>query len=298
LIQEDYEQLSRAPKAFIPKPVDEAPFKQLHEICSLPSLSLEMIRIFINTYPLSVRQKDMNGDLPLHVAIRREEPADLVVCELLRKYPQSAFVKDHHGNLPLFMACVRSKVSAKIIKGLLVANPQAASTKVYGSFALHALVHTGGVTPQTIKLLLAANPEGVHTPNNFGNLPLHYLCAHDSPNIDCLRILLEAYPEGITCMNKIGDTPISRALSQTSRTDTEEVRDSMRLLLRSALQSTPSVLSEEQRKTLRQLNWEARRNIVMMCANNAAAPRSESRLALAEISSGITGVWRNILEFL
>jgi hypothetical protein len=54
---------------------------KLHNLCSSSS-SIEMIRIYTSTYPWIKKQKDPNGDIPLHVAIKRDDPSLVVIYEL------------------------------------------------------------------------------------------------------------------------------------------------------------------------------------------------------------------------
>lgn len=68
-------------------------FLKLHELCSSSS-SIEMFRIYAATYPWSVRQRDQNGDIPLHVAIKRDDPSLIVIYFLLEKWPEGSKVKD------------------------------------------------------------------------------------------------------------------------------------------------------------------------------------------------------------
>jgi hypothetical protein len=223
-----------------------------------------------------LKQRNQDGDTPLLVAIKREDPSCLVVCELLKKYPDGAQIRDKNGDLPLFAACRRPKLSIGVLKALVQAYPQAASMKCFGCYALHNLLHTGCATPENVKFLLSMNPSAVKECNNFGNLPLHYLCASDNPILETVRIVMRAYPSGVTTVNKIGETPITRTLA---RRNDEEFRERVRLLLRA---SEPSALSADQVKLLHQLNWEARKLIILVCvhmAKNAKKATTHSSLS-------------------
>jgi hypothetical protein len=64
---------------------------KLHNLCSSSS-SIEMIRIYASTYPWSMKQRDANGDIPLHVAIKRDDPSLVVIYELA--CPETARIRD------------------------------------------------------------------------------------------------------------------------------------------------------------------------------------------------------------
>jgi len=103
-----------------------------------------------------------------------------------------------------------------VIKALLQVYPDAACVKIFGSLALHHLVHTGSASPEAVRLLLAVNPGAASSRNSFGNLPLHYLCASPKPHLESVRILMAAFPEGVSSFNADGETPISRALARST----------------------------------------------------------------------------------
>jgi hypothetical protein len=301
-------------------------FKGLHQMIeAAPTLSLEQIKMYMNTYAFAVRSVDENRNLPIHVAVNRDDPLHLLVSELLRRYPQGAQVKDKDGNLPLFAAARRPKTSVNVIKSLLAAYPEAASLKCYGSLALHHLVYTGSGAVDCIISLLAVNPLGAATPNNFGNLPLHYLCAAKSPNLEALRVLLAAYPEAITYCNKMGETPIQRALAIAKANglarsmdldssgveavdqglNMQEVEERVRYLLVRASQF--SVLDKDQVCLLRSLHWQARKAVMMatMCPNSSCQKQQQSSVPLSKemeflcsLLHNHVDVWRQIIQFL
>ena len=276
----------------------------------LPETVLTKYSIFnryTSTYPWTLKQRDSAGDLPLHVAIKREDTSYMVICELLSRSPLTAQIKDKNGDLPLFLACRRPKLNVNVLRALIQTYPSATQVKAYGNTALHHLLHTGNATPENVKLLMSYNVDAVKTPNIFGNLPLHYLCASEKPHILTVRAVLEAFPEGITEVNKAGETPIQRALVKNND---EAMRERVRIMLRA---SCPTALSCEQHSLLRQLNWEARRIVILLCINLAKWSRCNQLKALGQISEDeeyrdckilmdmyhtCDGVWRDIIAFL
>jgi hypothetical protein len=240
---------------------------QVHNLCSSASSSLEMIRIAISSSPMCLRRRNRDGDLPLHVALLSEDPSPILIAELLNGYPDSAAVKSGRGYLPLFLACKHPRAHPSVLKSILMAYPRAAAARQFGSSALHMLAHLGSRHPESIALLLSADPTLAAYPNHFGNLPLHYLCAAHRPrdplsSSESVRLLLAANPLGAAHLNKAGESPITRALDRwisTGHSD-QGSADDLRLLLRSA---SPGGLTVHLDGPLRELNWQARKHIVM-----------------------------------
>lgn len=261
---------------------------KLHELCNSANPSIEMIRIYISTYPWALKQQDMHGDIPLHVALKRDDQASLLICELLNKYPEGARVKDCDGNLPLFLACRQQKVTTNILKALLQAYPGGASSKSFGSLALHHLCQNGNSSPESIRLLITANPQAVTTPNSYGNLPLHFICASDKAQVEATRILMHAFPAGITHLNKMNETPIARALKKNG---SDEMRERVRLLLRLADKAN---LNED-------LNWGARKAVILLCAQfarNSDNDHDPNDRGLLHYYKACDGVFRHIIHYL
>jgi len=265
----------------------------LHDLLSAPNQSLEMIRIYINCYPWALKNRDSSGRLPLHVALDRDDCSCLIICELLQKFTRSAGLRDGDGRLPLFIACSRAKMNISVIKALLQAYPEAVAETSIGALPLHVLAHSGNSCPEMIRFLLAHYPDAASIPNNFGNLPLHYLCAIDNPFTESLRLLMRVYPEAVTFRNNYGETPIDRALAKYE--NSEAIRERMRLLLRSA---RTDCLSNDQLTLLRQLNWEARRIIIIMCVQFCAGQVAPSEKGLLHMYFACDGVWRHIIAYL
>lgn len=228
----------------------------------------------------------------MHLAIDRDDSSCLIVCELLRGYSESASIRDSVGNTPLFMGCSRPRMNVGVMKALYHAHPGSASSTCFGSLPLHGLTFSGNACPEAMKFLLSVNPLAASTPNNFGNLPLHYLCAMENPSTESVRLLMAAYPQAVTIKNNYDETPIERALQKYG--NSEAVRERMRLLLRAA---APECLSEEQVQLVRQLNWEARRIIILMCVHFVGQVHMDYE-GLMHLYSACGGVWRHIIAYL
>lgn len=272
----------------------------LHELCNQPNPSTEIIKIYASTYPWALKQKDSNGNIPLHVALNREDPIHNIICILLGACPESAKIKDKNNVLPLLLAVSRSKISSGVIKSLLQAHPEAASIKCYGSFALHHLIQKGNPTAENVRLLLQAYPLAASIPNNYGNLPLHFLCSSKSPTADSLRILMQSDPSTITYKNHLGETPIMRAINAANDCDKPEIKERCRLLLRV---TERGILTGEQVALLKELNWQARKVIILLCVQYTSMKCGDENGSQASdvmqlYHSCPYDIWRLIISYL
>lgn len=223
----------------------------------------------------------------------------MVICELLNKWPEGAQVRDKNGDLPLFIAARKKRISVGVLRALINAFPAGAQTKIYGSYALHHLVMHGTASPEAIRLVLNSYPEAAFLPNSHGNLPLHFLYSTLMSNaqhqMEATRMLIKVNPTAITSLNKAGETPIQRALNLSNKYN-EEMRERIRLLLRL---SDPSILGTEQKQLLRDLNWTARKVIILACVQMVSKlQENDGERGLLHLYSACDGVWRYIIAFL
>jgi ankyrin repeat protein len=151
----------------------------------------------------SVRKKDSNGKLPLHLACQcAAEPG--VISLLLQAdelASQSSFlgkaailVKDQEGRIPLHYAV--SNISSEVVKLLLEADSAKKTIRIwdrYGSLALHFACRSNA-PPDVIRRLLEVDHSGrsvLCRDMPSGSLPLHQSCAANAP-LEVIQILLEA----------------------------------------------------------------------------------------------------------
>lgn len=277
---------------------------KLHELCKCINPSVEMIKIYASTYPWSLKQRDGNGDIPLHCALKYDrEPNQMVISILLFYCPESAAIPCLENHiLPLFLAVSRQKVSSGVLKALLAAYPAAATTKSYGSYALHLLVQQCQLSSEAVKVLVSYNPNAVKMHNSHGNLPLHFQCSSDKPNIDISYTLLHQHPDSLNAVNHAGQTPIHRALCASNSMDSNGNSEGAAVLrehARALLKIHSAVYtSAEQKQILRDLNWDARRNIVMVCASVASKEYDYREKSMVHLYAACHGVMREIVSYL
>jgi hypothetical protein len=220
-----------------------------------------------------VSRKNKDGDLPLHATLsQRDEPSALLVIDVLNAFPKSASIRNGAGYIPLFLACNKPKIHPSVIKAIIHCYPSATKVKQFGSTSLHALTYTGSGHPDAIKYLLTVDSTLASQENNFGNLPLHYLVVNrlSSVTSDSIRQLVHAYPNSVIHMNLLGETPLKRLMirftkiSNTNNSsynnEQEIVEQGLRCMLRSVDYKS---LSSEEQKILKDLNWKARRDVVL-----------------------------------
>jgi len=307
--------------------ISESSFMRLHELLSVPSLNLEVIRMYITTYPMNaLNQRNDAGDLPLHIALKRPEPESIIICELLNRFPASAREKDSTGNLPLFLACRNPKTSYGVVRLLLSIYPQAAKVKVFGSLALHTMFYAGNSSVDIARMLLSVNADAARTPNFHGNLPLHYICASSlsDANLDIVRMLLSRYKDGVLYHNKEGDTPLSRALKSVTKQPymlpltsnsqnallnyVHQAQSSGAMkIIRDLLNSANMYDLEPMQQFLRsELNWNARKSLIMCTVKvmrdkqmqKGNGDESDGQKGFFLTLMDYNDVWRKIICFL
>ena len=90
------------------------------ELQFCPIVVFEIALFFV---PKALMQKDVVGDIPLHIAARRS--CDELIQEILRAQPLAAAIPDASGVLPLQICIQRVKSWSPLLKELIVAFPSA-----------------------------------------------------------------------------------------------------------------------------------------------------------------------------
>eukprot|EP00964_Phaeocystis_antarctica_P077041 scaffold47726_cov53-Phaeocystis_antarctica.AAC.4 len=141
----------------------------------------------------------------------RNEASDAVVLALLAAHPEGAKEKDENGNLPLHFA-VAYEASEAVVQALLAAHPEGAKEKnTYGSLPLHRAVEEQA-SDAVVLALLAAHPEGAKEKSDqTSSLPLHAAVAVEASDAVVLA-LLEVYPLASLRKDGSGRLPLDIAL--------------------------------------------------------------------------------------
>ena len=87
----------------------------LHYVCGVKNLddafSLEILTLFVEKCPESVRDAGSNGNLPIHVACGRGGKSPEFCRILIEAYPGSERMADNKGALPFHHACILGTVA-------------------------------------------------------------------------------------------------------------------------------------------------------------------------------------------
>ncbi|XRB22513.1 hypothetical protein RI054_31g123650 [Pseudoscourfieldia marina] len=162
----------------------------------------------LNSHPNEAKQKNKDGDLPLHWAVANNAPVE-VVSKLIDAYRDGVQVKNNNGNLPLHYAA-NYNAPVEVISKLLDAYRDGAQVKNNdGNLPLH-LAAANDASVEVISKLLDAYPDGAQVKNNDSSLPLHYAAYYNAP-VEVISKLLDAYPDGAQVKDNDGALPLHLA---------------------------------------------------------------------------------------
>ncbi len=212
-------------------------------------VKVEDVQALIDKYPDAVKEKGLNGYLPLHVAIRKGASMEVVQL-LINEYPDAAKAKDNHGKLPLHLA-VLNDASAEVIQLLVKTYPDAVretddDDDVVGKLPLHHAVEKGAsveviqllvkaypdalkeedddgklllhlaiennASAETIQLLIMENPDALKEKDDDGNLPLH-VAVREGASVEIMQLLIKEYPDALKEKDGEGRLPQNSAAS-------------------------------------------------------------------------------------
>jgi len=195
---------------------------------------IDIVEIFINYAPETVKMRDAKGRLPIHIAYQYGHLLD-VVKTLLEAYPKSVLVTDNEGWLPIHYACWWPG-SFEALNPLLQADQESTDYFCSGDelkklskilrkswekhhinkfehlFYLHKAC-AGEFSVHHVKLFLEASPESCIIKDANGMTPLHHACSNpDKSSKKIIMLLLNASPEStLVADNPSLSTSIKRA---------------------------------------------------------------------------------------
>jgi len=162
-------------------PIDHAAMNKSKDFC----------KVLVDAYPESVRDLEITGSLPFHMACRLNNDVDTIQY-LLDLYPESINARERGGYLPIH--CAATHGNTKAVQFLLEKDPDAASNV---------------------------------TENSKCQLPLHLVCQHrDNGYLDTVKVLYDAYPEAIHVLD--GDintpaTPLDHAMRKSKTSSNSSI---------------------------------------------------------------------------
>jgi len=155
----------------------------------------------------------------LHLMCKLQNPPDDVILALVEAAADTVSWTDSHGWLPLHHACANG-ASPEVIKILIDAYPEGKIHQdTQSRTPLHFYVTRGSVdnvASMTVNAQLLSDTGAAALADRAGMLPMHYACAYGShPAV--LEVLGNVYPESLTAKEDNGRTPMHLAMVNAHR---------------------------------------------------------------------------------
>ncbi|KAL7545679.1 hypothetical protein ACHAWF_009027 [Thalassiosira exigua] len=220
----------------------------LNDICESRHVTLETVKLIIESRPDISLLDQADGMLPLHSLCLNHSKKDqdswlLPIIEyVVNVCPQSVRVRNDFGFLPLFYA---TDTTLEITKFLVEKYPESVTAMARQGTAFHSACRNGGI--DTVAYLFEQNPEAInsaahpalHIPLGFnrdveakvqfllerdpqstkakdpstGDLPLHTACSEFSWDLSMIKRLFNLYPDAIATRNHEGRYPLHEFLA-------------------------------------------------------------------------------------
>lgn len=176
--------------------VDEDNWTTLHWSCREYYTPLDTIQLLLNAYPLAATHQDINGSIPLHIALEYSKPID-VIESLVESCPSTLHMVDAKGRTPLHVACIAaSNTPLKIVEFLVKEYPDAALKKdCLGKTPLTEVI-CNKLEDEVIDVLLRHCPDCIAL-----DTPLH-LSVSCSRSVGTMRSLVKCQPKLLLAVNQ------------------------------------------------------------------------------------------------
>jgi ankyrin repeat protein len=180
---------------------------------------LDDVRALVEAYPQALRERDQNGNLPLHCAFDQSASPD-VIRHLLLEYPESIREPSARGVLPVRAALRRYGVRGGIplVKLVVEMWPEGLGEKdESGRTPLHEA--TNKLPPPLVLTYLAGQcPAALREKDREGRLPLHFngslasaFSVREEELLMAAQALVQAWPGGLRERSHRGDLPLHAA---------------------------------------------------------------------------------------
>ena len=220
---------------------------------------LSLLRYFVQQAPDSIRERDGDFNLPIHIACARSVDYE-VIQYLLEQYPASIYLSNYNGALPIHLAC-QAGASGQVIEYLVeqdadtirerdgcgnlplhIACLQPAPFQVIqylvqqdsatlhisnkdGALPIH-LACRAGASLQGIKYMIEENG-GAATlcarDQSDGSLPLHRWCGSPGLSLEKVEYMIKAYPAALSTRNSNGALPLHVFCESSTETSLKAV---------------------------------------------------------------------------
>ena len=149
--------------------------------------------------PDCIRERDGNGDLPIHIACSKRAPVR-VIQYLLQQDSAQLRIPNNDGALPIHLAC-RANAWFETIRYLVERNGGTATLSTQdgsGALPLHALCEASKPSLKTAEYLIQAYPTALSTATHSGDLPASLACQSDA-SVIVIYALVRGYPQFVEC---------------------------------------------------------------------------------------------------
>ena len=197
----------------------------LHFLSTIPDAPLALFQSLVKLHPQALLQKEQRGDrLSLHLALIKRLPYDVLEF-LITSQPLSLKEADEDGNLPLHYACRYASSCIPLLLEHYGAAAQIPNTH-QERLPLHCLAASdpspssststdnGSSFLTLLQAVLQEYPQAIHIADRNGRLPIHVLCHQSFPlQWESLRLLIDQDPSTLVVKDWIQQTPYLLAKS-------------------------------------------------------------------------------------
>jgi hypothetical protein len=190
----------------------------LHRGLSNPGVSVCDLRRVVRKYPMSVRQRDRDGRLALHVAAAAVNGFE-VIKYLVRLWPGSLRVKDRRGRVPLHSVMARNGYWSWLEAATLFLVkkwPESIRQRdSLGQLPLHVALAKDGVSLYTVQFLIEQWHGSLRARDGQGRVPMHVAGAksyHDLCGpLSIMKLVRAAWPGSLQARDVSGRIPLHAA---------------------------------------------------------------------------------------
>lgn len=192
----------------------------LHAACTNPRVELDLLRMLIIADPNGLKTFDKYGSLPLHLAIQRKLPTNIL---LFLMDQQAGSVRTREASTmmyPLHLAC-RSGCDKAVLDKMVKIYPKAieAVDKKGNTFFHVACMYRQLTVEYCESLLDYVTFDTIRQTNDDLSLPLHLAVQHKAP-MRVLQLLIDYYPDALMHKDKRGNLPMHKAFQNNTNIHT------------------------------------------------------------------------------
>ena len=181
--------------------IDEDNWTTLHWVCREHHTPSEAITLLLNAYPQAATHHDVNGCIPLHIALEYGKPLNFIRL-LVESCPNTLQMVDVNGKTPLHTACTKANNAPLDVIEFLVNNcPEAALRKDCNGRTPLTEVICDELDDEVIEVLLRHCTDCASVNNEKPNCtPLHLAVIY-SRSIKVMSNLIQCQPKLISSFN-------------------------------------------------------------------------------------------------